>query len=55
MSMITEFYLAVAVGLILSIAMEEFLGISSVFLSYGYELLVVGCHGLSHEVKKFHG
>ena len=29
MSMITEFYLAVAVGLILSIAMEEFLGISS--------------------------
>ena len=29
MSMITEFYLAVAVGLILSVLMEEFLGISS--------------------------
>lgn len=29
MSMVSEFYLAVAVGLILSIAMEEFLGISS--------------------------
>ena len=29
MSMLTEFYLAVAVGLVLSIAMEEFLGVSS--------------------------
>lgn len=29
MSLITEFYLAVAVGLILSILMEEFLGVSS--------------------------
>ena len=29
MSMMTEFYLAVAVGLILSMALEEFFGISS--------------------------
>ena len=29
MSLITEFYLAVAVGLILSILMEEFLGVST--------------------------
>ena len=28
MSMITEFYLAVAVGLIISVAMEEYLGIT---------------------------
>ena len=29
MSMVTEFYLAIAVGLIISIAMEEFLGVSA--------------------------
>ena len=37
MSMVTEFYLAIAVGLIISIAMEEFLG---VLMSMAVVLLV---------------